>query len=146
MSSALIRFTFLLILTSITLDLYPQMCFQKKNKFDAEGKKDGYWVLQSKLNPKIKTFKGWYKNGNETKKCIYYNNSGIKMMKTKYLNDSLMRIKRFDQNGKIEYKGSALLLTKNDELRFCWDGEFTFYDSGRRVTKRVNYKRGEEQD
>ena len=146
MSSALIRFTFLLILTSITLDLYPQMCFQKKNKFDAEGKKDGYWVLQSKLNPKIKTFKGWYKNGNETKKCIYYNNSGIKMMKTKYLNDSLMRIKRFDQNGKIEYKGSALWLTKNDEMRFCWDGEFLFYNSQRRVINKVMYKRGEEQD
>jgi hypothetical protein len=57
-----------------------------------------------------------------------------------------MRIKRFDQSGKIEYKGSALWLTKNDELRFCWDGEFTFYNPGRRVTNRVIYKRGEEQD
>jgi len=67
-------------------------------------------------------------------------------MKIKYLNDSLMRIKRYDQNGKIVYKGSALWLTKNDELRFCWDGEFTFYDSETRFTKKVLYKRGEEQD
>jgi antitoxin component YwqK of YwqJK toxin-antitoxin module len=146
MFSALMRFFLVLMLTSTTLYLFPQMCFHKKNQFDVDGKKDGYWVSHSKLNPEIQTFRGWYKHGNEAKKCTYYNNSGTKMMRIKYLNDSLMRIRRYNQNGKIEYKGYALWLTKNDELRFCWDGEFTFYDSGRRVTKKVMYIRGEEQD
>jgi len=29
-----------------------------------------------------------------------------------------MRIKRYDPDGNLEYKGSALMLTKNNELRY----------------------------
>ena len=142
---AFFRISLLALLMMISVDTYPQIIFHKKNQFDTEGKKDGYWIETSKLNPEKKTFKGWYDHGNETKRCTYYND-GVKCAKFRYVNDSLMRIKRYDPNGNLEYKGSALLLTKNNELRFCWDGEFVFYDSHRHIIRKAEYVRGEEQD
>jgi antitoxin component YwqK of YwqJK toxin-antitoxin module len=141
----LIRIFLLLLLVNATFDLFPQICLYKKNQLDSDGKKHGYWIEVSKLNPDKRTFKGWYNHGNETKRCTYYND-GIKCSKFRYVNDSLMRIKRYDPNGNLEYKGSALLLKKNDELRFCWDGEFVFYDSHRNIIRKTDYIRGEEQD
>jgi hypothetical protein len=135
----------LLMFMGISVDLYPQPCFHKKNQFDAERKKNGYWVETSRLDPKKRTFKGWYNHGHETKRCTYYND-GVKCTKFRYINDSLMRIKRYDSLGNLEYKGYALLLKKNDELRFCWDGEFVFYDSHHHITRKAEYTRGEEQD
>jgi len=74
---------------------------------DTDCKKHGYWVEVSKLNPDKKTFKGWYDHGKESKRCVYYND-GAKCSKFRYVNDSLMRIKRYDPDGNLEYKGSAL--------------------------------------
>ncbi len=142
---ALIRIPILFLLVNVSADLYPQICHHRKNHFDSDGKKHGYWVEVSKLNPEKKTFKGWYDHGNETKRCVYYND-GIKCLKFRYVNDSLMRMKRYDPEGNLEYKGYALLLKKNNELRFCWDGEFVFYDSQKHITRKVEYVLGEEQD
>lgn len=141
----LTRLFLLFLFVSVSMDLYPQFSFHKKNQFDSDGKKHGYWVETSKLNPDKRTFKGWYNHGNETKRCTYYNN-GVKCLKFRYINDSLMRIKRYDPDGDLEYKGYALLLTKNDALRFCWDGEFVFYDSHRHQINKITYIRGVEQD
>jgi antitoxin component YwqK of YwqJK toxin-antitoxin module len=138
------RLFLLILFVSAAMDLYPQIHLHKKNQFDLEGKKHGYWVETSKLNPEKKTFKGWYNHGKETKRCTYYNN-GVKCSKFRYINDSLMRIRRYDSLGNLEYKGSALLLKKNDELRFCWDGEFVFYDSHHHIIWKAEYIRGEEQ-
>jgi len=140
----LIRILFLFILFSPPLELFSQICLHKKNQYDSDCKKHGYWVEYSKSEPGKKTFKGWYNHGNETKRCTYYNN-GAKWSKFRYVNDTLIRIKRYDLDGNLEYKGSALLLKKNDELRFCWDGEFVFYDSQRHIIRKVEYIRGEEQ-
>jgi antitoxin component YwqK of YwqJK toxin-antitoxin module len=142
---ALIRISLLVLLAIVSMDVCPQCSLHKKNRYDSNGKKHGYWVETSKLNPEKQTFKGWYDHGKETKKCIYYND-GVKCSKFRYVNDSLMRIRRYDSLGNLEYKGSALLLKKKDELRFCWDGEFVFYDSHRNIIRKVVYKRGEEQD
>lgn len=142
---AIIRTSLLVLLMTATVDIYPQFSLHKKNQFDSDRKKHGYWVETSRLNPEKKTFKGWYKHGKETKRCTYYND-GVKCSKFRYINDSLMRIRRYDSLGNLEYKGSALLLKKNDEIRFCWDGEFVFYDSHRHITRKVEYIRGEEQD
>ncbi len=139
------RTSLLILLIGISVDIFPQPCFHKKNQFDANGKKHGYWVEVSKLNPEKKVFKGWYNHGNETKRCVYYN-FGDKLMKINYLNDSVMRIKRYDSLGNLEYKGSALWLTRNDEMRYCWDGKFRFYDNHRHKIKEVMYIRGVEQD
>jgi hypothetical protein len=140
-----IRLFLLFLFASVSVNLYPQIHLRKKNQFDTDGKKQGYWVEVSKLNPDKRTFKGWYSHGKETKRCTYYND-GLKCSKFRYINDSLMRVKRYDSLGNIEYKGSALLLKKNDELRFCWDGEFVFYDSRHHIIRKVEYIRGEEQD
>jgi antitoxin component YwqK of YwqJK toxin-antitoxin module len=142
---ALIRISLLLVFMNVSVNNYSQISILKKNQFDSNGKKHGYWVERSKLNPEKKTFKGWYDHGKETKRCIYYNN-GDKCSKFRYVNDSVMRIRRYDSTGNLEYKGSALLLKKKDELRFCWDGEFVFYDSHRNIIRKVEYIRGEEQD
>ncbi len=142
---ALIRISLLVLLAIVSSDVYPQFTFHKKNQFDTNGKKHGYWVETSRLNPKKRTFKGWYNHGKETKRCIYYND-GVKCSKFRYVNDSLMRIKRYDKDGNLEYKGSALLLREKDELRFCWDGEFVFYDSHHHIIRKAEYTRGEEQD
>jgi len=141
----LIRTLLLLLLVNMYLDLFPQISIHKKNKYDSNCKKHGYWVEYSISDPCKKTFKGWYNRGNETKKCTYYNN-GIKWSKFRYLNDSLMRIRHYNLDGNLEYKGSALWLTTKNELRFWGDGEFVFYDSHGRKIKKVIYIRGLEQD
>jgi hypothetical protein len=143
--SAYIRLFLVFICVSVSVDIYPQICLRKKNQTDSDGNKHGYWIEVSKSDPGNKTFKGWYDHGNETKRCTYYNN-GVRWSKFRYLNDSLMRMKRYTTEGNLDYKGSALLLRNNDEIRFCWDGEFVFYDSHRRKIKRVTYVRGVEQD
>lgn len=140
-----IRILMLILLVIASQELSPQICLQKKNQFDSDCKKHGYWVEYSKSDPAKRTFKGWYDHGHETKRCTYYYNGAI-WSKFRYTNDSLLQIKRYNLEGKLEYKGSALLLTKNDELRFCWDGKFVFYDSHRRKIKKVMYIRGVEQD
>ncbi|MDO9255209.1 MAG: hypothetical protein Q7U54_06830 [Bacteroidales bacterium] len=140
-----IRTVLLFLLVVASTELFPQICLHKKNQFDSNCKKHGYWIEVSKLNPDKKTFKGWYKHGQETKRCTYYND-GVKCSKFRYINDSLMRIRRYDSLGNLEYKGSALLLKKNDELRFCWDGKFVFYDAHRKIIRKVEYFRGVEQD
>ena len=135
----------LLVFLGFTLDLFPQPCLHKKNQIDANGKKHGYWIEVSKLNPDKRIFKGWYNHGKETKRCTYYN-FGDKLMKIRYLNDSVMRIRRYDSLGNLEYKGSALWLTNNSDMHYCWDGAFTFYDVHRHMIKKVTYIRGVEQD
>jgi len=141
----IIRLFILLLLVNATIDLFPQISLHKKNQFDPDCKKHGYWVEYLKSDRTKKSFKGWYNHGNETKRCTYYNN-GTRWSTFRYVNDSVMRIKRYNLDGKLEYKGSALWLTTNNELRFCWDGEFVFYDSRRRKIKKVTYIRGVEQD
>ena len=139
------RLFLLFMFGCLSIAIFSQICFHKKNQFDADCKKHGYWIEVSKLNPDKKTFKGWYKHGQETKRCTYYND-GVKCLKIRYVNDSLMHLKRCDQDGNLEYKGSALWLTANNEMRFCWNGEFVFYNSHHRAIRKVKYDRGEEQD
>lgn len=141
----LTRILFLILFTGISINLFPQACLTGKNQYDSGGKKHGYWIEGSKLNPEKRTFKGWYNHGRETKRCVYYN-YGVKLMKIRYLNDSVMRIRRYDSLGNLEYKGMALWLTNAGEMRYCWDGEFTFYDLHKHKIKTVLYKRGVEQD
>jgi antitoxin component YwqK of YwqJK toxin-antitoxin module len=143
--SAYIRLILVFICVCLSVDIYPQIGLHKKNQYDSEGKKHGYWIKVSKSDPGKKTFKGWYEHGNETKRCTYYIN-GVRWSKFRYVNDSLMRMKRYTMEGNLDYKGSALLLRNNDEIRFCWDGEFVFYDSQRHKIKKVIYVRGVEQD
>ncbi len=139
------RISLLFLLLGISSTIFPQICLHKKNHFDTDGKKHGYWVEVSKLNPDKKIFKGWYNHGKETKRCVYYN-FGDKLIKIRYLNDSLMRIRRYDSLGNLEYKGSALWLTNTTEMHYCWDGVFTFYAPHRHMIKKVTYIRGVEQD
>jgi len=117
----------------------------EKNQYDSNCKKHGFWVEYSKSDPQKKIYKGWYDHGHETKRCTYYN-YGVKLMKIRYLNDSLMRISRYDSLGNLEYKGSASWLSNAIEMHYCWDGEFTFYDPYRHKIRKVIYKHGVEQD
>jgi hypothetical protein len=141
----MIRILFLILFTGISINLFPQACLTGKNQYDSGGKKHGYWIEVSKLHPEKIIFKGWYKHGKETKRCTYYN-FGLKLMKIKYLNDSLMRVRRYDFLGNLEYKGSAFWITNANEMHYCWDGAFTFYDSQRHKIRKASYKRGVEQN
>jgi antitoxin component YwqK of YwqJK toxin-antitoxin module len=140
-----IRSFLVFLIMCVSADLFPQVRLHKKNQFDSDGKKHGYWIETLKSDPGKKSFKGWYNHGKETGRCIYYNN-GVKLSKFRYVNDSLMHIKRFYPDGHTEYKGSALWLTNKNEMRFCWDGEFVFYDQHHHVTRKATYIRGVEQD
>ena len=85
----------------ISIQAYPQICFLKRqNQFDSDCKKHGYWVEYSTSDPAKRTFKGWYNHGNETKKCTYYNNGAI-WSTFRYVNDSVMRIRRYNLEGNL---------------------------------------------
>jgi antitoxin component YwqK of YwqJK toxin-antitoxin module len=139
------RINMLLVLCSISVSVSAQCRFTKVNQTDSSGLKHGYWVIRSKASPDQKIFSGWYKHGNETKRCTYYD-SGNPALKLRYLNDSVMRIRKYNTKGKLQYKGRALWLKNEKEMRYCWDGEFTFYDPKRHKIKEVTYIRGVEQD
>ena len=139
------RINTLLVLCIVSLSVSAQCRFTKINQIDDTGLKHGYWVIRSKVNPDQKIFSGWYKHGNETKRCTYYD-SGNPALKLRYLNDSVMRIRKYDTNGNLQYKGRALWLKNEKEMRYCWDGEFRFYDAHGRLIARVSYNKGEEQD
>ena len=47
----LIRTFLLLLLVNLYSDLFPQICLHKKNQFDSNCKKHGYWVEYLKSNP-----------------------------------------------------------------------------------------------
>jgi hypothetical protein len=67
-----LRIFLLIMLANASLELFSQICIPKKNQYDSNRKKQGYWVEVSKLNPDQKVFKGWYDHGNETIRCTYY--------------------------------------------------------------------------
>jgi len=67
-------------------------------------------------------------------------------MKLRYVNDSLIKIVRYNSCGKPEYKGTALWLVNKDEMRYCWNGEFTFYGENRKMIRKAMYIKGEEID
>lgn len=142
---SLIRIICVLTITSLCNEAFAQGRFCKQNQLDNEGLKHGYWVTRSTLHPDQKIFSGWYKHGNETKRCVYYD-SGDPVLKLRYKNDSVMRIRKYDNQGRLQYKGTALWLNNQNEMRFCWDGEFSFYDTRRHRIARVTYIRGVEQD
>lgn len=143
--AACVRLIVILLFLASSVDLYPQVNLHKKNQFDSDCKKQGFWIEVSKSDPGKRIFKGWYKHGNETRKCIYYA-EGRPVLKLKYLNDSVMRIRRYDTDGHLQYKGSALWLKNGEELRYCWNGKFSFYNTERRKIAQVMYIKGVEQD
>lgn len=122
-------------------------CKSKRNRFDSEGRKHGYWVSANRIKPENKIFSGWYNHGSETQRCIYYE-KGRKALVLHYINDSLMRVKRYDSTGNLQYKGKALLLTNasKEEVRYCWHGTFRFYIPHHKLIKRTVYVMGEEQE
>jgi len=141
----LIQAIVVLTITSICNHAFSQSRFCKQNQFDSKGQKHGYWVSRSALHPDQKIFSGWYNHGNETRRCVYYD-SGNPVLKLSYKNDSVMRIRKFNLQGRLQYKGTALWLKNESEMRFCWDGEFSFYDSSRHKIAQVTYIKGVEQD
>lgn len=133
----------LFIFLSATYYTSAQLTLRPKNRFDSENRKHGFWITYSRSNPKQKTFKGYFKHGFETGKCKYYAD-GKKCMKLRYVNDSIIRIVRYSSNGRPEYKGTALWLVNDEEMWYCWDGEFTFYGENRKVIRKATYIKGEE--
>jgi hypothetical protein len=140
-----LRLFLVVLFLGISADIKSQIHLWRKNQCDNEGKKHGYWVVASRSDPGKIAFRGWYDHGKETRHCTYYN-EGVRWSKFRYVNDSLIRIRRYDGHGHLEYKGTALWLTNSEEMRFCWDGEFVFYDSHRHKVRKAMYIRGEEQD
>lgn len=138
-------FSFMLLLIVLSVSAKAQLHLRKINRYDDEGKRHGYWVMNSNTDSSRRIFKGRYNHGSQTGRCVFYYEDGTRYMVLHYKNDSLARMKRYDLRGKLELKGWALWLKNEKELRFCWDGDFVFYDSRRRVTGKAKYIRGIEQ-
>lgn len=134
-----------LLLSAYSLSVSAQWKLRSKNKYDNEGNRHGYWEMYGKTDSTHRIFKGRFTHGNQSGRCVFYYEDGTRYMILRYKNDSLARMKRYDMQGNLELKGWALWLSNEKELRFCWDGDFVFYDSRRKIIGRATYIRGEEQ-
>lgn len=137
-------FTCLLFIT-FSIPASAQWSLRSKNKFDKQGNRHGYWEMYAKTDTTHRIFKGRFNHGNQCGRCIFYYPDETRYMLLHYKNDSLARMKRYDIKGKLELKGWALWLSNEKELRFCWDGDFVFYDSRHRIIGRATYIKGAEQ-
>jgi antitoxin component YwqK of YwqJK toxin-antitoxin module len=116
----------------------------KINQVDAGGHRQGRWIQWQDSVRRVPFCTSWYKDGIECRATRYYNSNGTVRLKFRYLDDSLIRVKYFDEKGRLTSKGTALLLYTDTEIRYCWDGVWKEYDKWRRVKNSSVYRKGEE--
>ncbi|MBK7028280.1 MAG: hypothetical protein IPH45_03315 [Bacteroidales bacterium] len=56
----------------------------------------------------------------------------------------LLKVKYLDTLGHVTQKGGAKRLYTPSEIRYCWDGEWKFYDEKHKLYRTALYRKGEE--
>lgn len=114
---------------------------RKYNQVDEKGVKQGWWISYWDDDKKDICIKNYYKDGLETKICKNYYASGKKRVKFNY-NKNRIRVKYFDEKGKLIQKGWAKMNYTDKEIRYFWEGKWTFYDESRNKISESEYLDG----
>lgn len=115
----------------------------KINRYNANGLRDGSWIYYWDDAQKKPMNKLRFKNGREHGLNRYYNENGKKWLKFRAFKDGRMNVTYYDDNGRREKKGKALMIYDAAELRYCWHGKWKYYENGRFVREAV-YNMGNE--
>jgi len=115
----------------------------KVNQYNKEGLRQGRWVYYWDDAKKIPMNKLRFKNGREFGLNRYYSENGKKWLRFKAFEDGRMIVTYYDENGRKERKGEALMIYDPLEIRYSWHGKWNFYENGKKVRTAI-YKMGQE--
>ena len=129
----------ILIILSITISVKSQCKYY--NKVDKEGKKTGLWLSywdkeKSKIARKFHYNEDW-----ESGLCKMYNKDGKLKMKERHLKNRI-RIKSYNEIGKLQRKGWGIMEHNSKDLHFYWHGHWKFYGEKRHLTGISVYENG----
>lgn len=112
-----------------------------KNQFNKEGLRHGRWVYYWD-STNIPMNRLHFKNGRESGMNRYYNENGKKWLQFKAFKDGRMKVTYYDDYGRKEKEGEAVMIYDPLEIRYSWNGKWKFYENGK-VFKTVIYEMGE---
>lgn len=112
-----------------------------KNQYNKEGLRNGRWIYYWS-DTHIPMNKLRFKNGREFGINRYYNENGKKWLQFNAFRDGRMKVTYYDNYGRKEKKGDAIMIYDPLEIRYSWNGKWRFYENGK-VFKTVIYEMGE---
>jgi hypothetical protein len=86
--------------------------------------------------------KGHFCNGKPCKRWKYFHYKGKRRMKVKYRDR--LKIKYYNDKGRLTHKGYAYLDWNEQDTHFYWDGIWKYYDHKRRLYRKALFKKGDE--
>ncbi len=111
------------------------------NKLDEKGKKTGLWFSYWDKEKTIYHSKLHYKNGREIRMNKFYGADGQLMTKERHVKKRI-KIKSFNEEGKLQRKGWAKIDFNAEDLHFYWHGRWKFYGDKHRLTGISIYEKG----
>jgi len=129
----------ILILIMLTLSVKSQC--RKYNKVDEKGLKQGWWISYWDDEKKIVCMKNYYVDGRETKMCKNYHSNGNKWAKFNY-HKNRIRVKYYNEEGRIMEKGWAKMDYTAKEIRFFLEGKWKSFDESRTKISETEYLDG----
>ena len=138
------RLILILFCTLVSQGAISQTFCRKINQFDAKCNRQGRWITWQDSARRLPSSKCWFKNGMEYRTSKSYHPNGKVRLKMHFRGDSVIQVKYIDSTGHITQKGRALRLYTPNEIRYCWDGEWKFYDDKHKLNRIAIYRKGEE--
>ena len=132
-------FSTIFLLLLISLSVKSQCKYY--NRFNADGNKIGLWLNYWDQKKTIYHSKFHYKNGREVKVNKMFNRKGILVAKERHVKKRI-KIKSYDEKGKLQRKGWAKIDFNAENLHFYWHGRWKFYGNKHRLTGISNYEKG----
>jgi antitoxin component YwqK of YwqJK toxin-antitoxin module len=109
---------------------------QKVNK-----KREGLWVEQYELDSTKYKSIGKYKNGDPTKKWLYYTNNRIN--KKEVYRKNKCYITYYNANGTVQSKGKTKMVTTDSEIHWFYYDNWKYYDKNGKLTSIKKYENGQ---
>ncbi|MCP4553180.1 MAG: hypothetical protein GY834_14330 [Bacteroidetes bacterium] len=111
------------------------------NKLDKNGKKMGLWLSYWDKKKTIYHTKFHYKNGREIGVNKTYNRDGKLMTKERHVKGRI-KVKIYDEQGKLQRKGWAKIDFNAENLHFYWHGRWKFYNEKHQLVGISMYEKG----
>jgi antitoxin component YwqK of YwqJK toxin-antitoxin module len=109
---------------------------QKENK-----KRVGLWIEQYSIDSTQYKSVGKYKNGDPTKKWLYYTNNRIS--KKEVYRKNRCTITYYNVNGTIQSKGKTKLVVTGPEIHWFYYGDWKYFDENGNLISTKKYDNGE---
>lgn len=132
---------YLSILFFLFFSFYAQSQCRYYNRVDKEGKKTGIWFSYWDASQKVLHRKFYYKDDREARVCKMYNREGKLMTKERHLKNRI-KVKNYNESGKIQRKGWARIDFNTDDIHFYWHGRWKFFDQKHHLTGISLYEEG----